>query len=468
MMRTFNGVLSKHFQSIFIAFLVMQPIFDIFTSLMVKYLGAFVTVGFIIRMCILILVFYYCVFVVVSQYKRLLVSYLIILFAYTVFFTVNIIILKGNTHLFEEAKALIKFYYFPIMLVFIFFLYNSDRLKVTPKQIATPGILYSILILIAVITGTSFMSYGYGKLGSAGWYYAPNEIGAVLAILFPVYYFSLIKNYKKWTLFILLPVFCGMCLWIGTKVPMISVLVTPAITTVVYLFKVIFQHNRIKNLVIIAGSALLCALILLVIPLTPSGKNLGMDLQLSNIDILEDYFGVHAPDPDTVVQEPEPNTIVGGEDVELEKTVEKDTDKVIFNNRDVFFARELENYKDASLMEKLIGRGFMADDGSNYVTVEMDFFDLFFGLGIVGITVYLLPALVLLWIVVIQLLKIPKNILDDEKVGYVIALGLAFGIAAIAGHVISAPAVSIYIAVILPVVNATVKNNGGVVSANLL
>src|SRR5699024_7229978 len=73
--------------------------------------------------------------------------------------------------------------------------------------------------------------------------------------------------------------------------------------------------------------------------------------------------------------------------------------------------------------------------------IEMDFFDMFFSYGVIGSLFLLIPLVYLC----VKILVFPIHI---EKALLLFTLCLCFGIAFLAGHVIFAPSVMTYLAIL--------------------
>ena len=67
-------------------------------------------------------------------------------------------------------------------------------------------------------------------------------------------------------------------------------------------------------------------------------------------------------------------------------------------------------------------------------------------LGIIGFLLWVLPLLIVGLTVLVRLFKDPSQLLDESFMMYSTAIVLALGIAFVAGHVFTAPAVTIYFA----------------------
>ncbi|MFK4998713.1 O-antigen ligase family protein [Bacillus sp. N9] len=49
-------------------------------------------------------------------------------------------------------------------------------------------------MVVSIATSTSISSYDHTKIGYTGWFYAGNEIGAILAIISPIVLYNCIKS----------------------------------------------------------------------------------------------------------------------------------------------------------------------------------------------------------------------------------------------------------------------------------
>ena len=98
----------------------------------------------------------------------------------------------------------------------------------------------------------------------------------------------------------------------------------------------------------------------------------------------------------------------------------------------------------------MIGMGFSGDYTKQLPPkmIEMDFYDLFFSFRYhgIGFLLWVLPLLIVGLTVLVRLFKDPSQLLDESFMMYSTAIVLALGIAFVAGHVFTAPAVTIYFA----------------------
>ena len=109
-------------------------------------------------------------------------------------------------------------------------------------------------------------------------------------------------------------------------------------------------------------------------------------------------------------------------------------------------------YKTRDLGEKLFGIGFSnrnsIDDARIEKLIEMDFFDIVLRYGILGLIIYLLPFMMVGFLLVKDIL-INKFKMTIEQYLFLYSTMVGLGAGFIAGHVFSSPPVSIYMALLM-------------------
>ena len=116
-------------------------------------------------------------------------------------------------------------------------------------------------------------------------------------------------------------------------------------------------------------------------------------------------------------------------------------DHFIFSSRLTFLENTRNSYLDSSVSEKFFGIGFIERYGTDELslkTIEMDIFDIFYRSGIVGFILYLIP-------VYFVLSKRRKRIGLKTK----LSISIFIFISILAGHVLTSPAVSIYLVILI-------------------
>lgn len=127
-------------------------------------------------------------------------------------------------------------------------------------------------------------------------------------------------------------------------------------------------------------------------------------------------------------------------------------------------AEEIKNiYKKSSIVEKLVGLGYVIEIKSGISTdktIEMDQLDIFYRHGIVGTILYFGQLIMLIGVIIKSLFRNARYLLDLDIITCMIAIFLGIAIAFSSGHVLTAPAVSIFIILsIIKLYNKVVEGN---------
>jgi hypothetical protein len=393
-----NNYLKKNIANIFLIFLYLQPIIDLLTSLSINTFHLSISFGMIIRFLFLVLMLYYA-FIINKSITKPKLIYLISILIYLIIFAILTIVFKDTNTLTYELTNVFKFLYFPILLTII----DYHKLKITALDLVKIALIYLVLIFIPSIFNLNYNSYTEGKIGSVGWFNSGNEISAILAILTPFIINYLFNNhvwYKK-LLISILTLYCYFI--IGSKIIIIALIVS-SIYELIHYFKAHKLTN--KPFISISLSIIIIALIgLYLVPKTNFYYNLKLHLTYLNINSINDLFTFNS------------------------------LNRFIFSDRLTFLANTYLIFVKANLFHKLFGLGFIMNYATDLVSlkvIEMDFFDIFFHLGIIGLIIVLIP-----------LIKKIKTIKPNALVKFSLILGLV--IAFLVGHTIGSPGVAIYL-----------------------
>lgn len=433
---------------LFFFYILIQPFIDLATSLSVKLINIPFTVGTVIRFLFLALSLFYIVFVSQYKHKKAIVIYVFIFGIYLIFHFLSNLYIKPNFYLGQEITHLVKIVYFPTVLLAYIMVFNESKEKNWDyEEKVLTFIFYSMTIvgasmLIAGITQTAFNSYEFSKIGHVGWFYAANEIGAILAIGFPIvtlYAIRHINNTK--TLYYWIPV--GLLIYslfaIGTKVGYGSLIAVVTLSLLLVIFH--FYKNKTVHKTTLIMMILTTIFVALYTPFSPIAKNIGIHLSIIQYQTSQDEMkNIEKLDNE-------------------DQSYDNRDENVWLSGRDEFLYKYKMYYGQSPTIQQWLGMGY----GSNFVDrvklIEMDFYDLFFSLGIIGFTIYLIPFLVIIFQIIRSIFSDIKIVvrLDFLLLGSSILLG--FGIAYIAGHVLYAPAVSIYLAIVISLLyNKTVHS----------
>ncbi len=398
---------------ILLLFLYAQPFLDVLTSLQKHYLNDFLTIGVLVRIFFLIII---GILFLLHTKKKKDYIYLIFYGIYLIIYSYITITHKSASILPIELKNAFHILYLPVLY---YFLKKLSLDKIEEKHFIRIYFIYLIFLIVPRITHTSFEGYFEGKIGNIGWFYATNEISAILCILMPFVFSYLIHSQEK--LIIKIPYFVMMLyalLALGTKM---TVLIF-GILFLSYLLgyvKKCYQEKKKKELSLLSIMTI-TGLILtaLLLPKTSFFYNIKIHLDFLDIHNISDVL-----------------------------KNDRFVNHFIFSERLTFLKNTHKNYQKAPWSEKLFGIGYIENynqSDQNEKTIEMDYFDIFYRTGIIGSALVIFPFLQ----------KIKKKKKDNHTYGICIALFIA----GVAGHVLTSPAVSIYLVTLLLNKNKELSN----------
>lgn len=428
-------------------YIILQPIIDIVTSLGVRYGSSSLTFGVIIRALFVCIMILYMMFFYRGKYEKVIRIFVAVISIYGIAFCVNAALCSGVYTIITNVKMFIKMYYFLYVLLGLFCMYQQYNYLVSDSILVIVYCEYTVSILLSAISNTSFGTYNYGK-GYCGWFYAGNEVGAIISILAIVaLIYSFRSKYKYlWIIMGGLCAFSGT--YIGTKVPLLANIMAILVLCVVFTVQRIMYKT--------SGTKIFrCLVVLLVYCLlymfnSPARQNNG-------IMVTEHY-------EESVVEKENDND---NDNVREDEEDIKDTKAYIIinwllSNRLVYVEGTVDRYCTGTLSEKILGLGYSYKIGKeiNSNLIEMDFLALLFYHGVLGFIFYIIPILYFAMYCIKKIWGLRKSLWKNENLvvyTYGILIGLAC--AAVSGHVLIAPAVSIYIALLIVKLNSAVCMN---------
>lgn len=411
--------LKKNIEKILITFLYMQPILDLSTGLTQNILKTTITPSSIIRLIFLILCMYYIIKIDNTKNKKKNKISTILIIIYLILFSITTIKYKDINALSFELKNTINTFYLPIITLALIDIFKQYKIKINIKTLANIYLIYTILITIPGLTKTGFQSYHEAKLGTTGWFVSANAIGNIISILMPLIILYIIKikdNKIKKAILILTTLYTVTC--IGTKVPILSLIICTITTLLYYMIKWIKEKQNKKILISIITTIILTISSLITIPKTTFYKNIQIHKEYlgfnSYIDVLKDY---------------------------------KLIDHFIFSQRLTFLNNTTKTYQESNITQKLIGIGYIenyAKDNVSTKTIEIDYFDILYRNGILGFILYF-------YIIIPTIIKKTKELKQNTLTNIEIKLSilLTLIIAFFAGHILITPNVCIFPALIL-------------------
>lgn len=440
----------NYFPHFLLLFIVFQPILDLLTSFSIYVLHMSATVGIVVRFAFMLLALGYLLLHHKQQGAKKYILYLCLFGIVLAIGLVNNLMVKSPVSFGEEVKFILKSVY-PIVLLFgyIIALKELKNNEFAFHKIITyflyATLILSISIIVAMATGTDFPSYPNSKIGSRGWFFAGNDLSSIFAIMFPiVVLYSVHKTTSFSKVYYWIPTVLAMyaSIMIGTKVGYGAIVITLGIA-LFFLFIEYMMHRKKEGkgftyLVNTVVAAVVLGGLLVLTPQTPIAKNMSIHLQIYEYK--------------KSVQE-EKDRKEGKEVKEEEHKQGELTDSemksLIYSDRDKFLKVYKQYYKEAPLSQKLFGMGYAGNYTTKMKLVEMDFHDLFFAFGIVGFLMYLLPLLYFGIKIFIRLITNFKKLFSVKHMLLASTLVLSLGIGFMSGHVLTAPAVSIFFVVIL-------------------
>lgn len=441
---------ANYFPHFLLLFIVFQPILDLLTSFSIYVLHMSATVGIVVRFAFMLLALGYLLLHHKQQGAKKYILYLCLFGIVLTIGLVNNLMIKSPVSFGEEVKFIMKIVY-PIVLLFgyIIALKELKNNEFAFHKIITyflyATLILSISIITAMATGTDFPSYPNSKIGSRGWFFAGNDLSSIFAIMFPiVVLYSVHKTTSFSKVYYWIPTVLAMyaSIMIGTKVGYGAIVITLGIA-LFFLFIEYMMHRKKEGkgftyLVNTIVAAVVLGGLLVLTPQTPIAKNMSIHLQIY------EYKKSVQDEKDR-----KEGKVVKEEEHKQGELTDSEMKSLIYSDRDKFLKVYKQYYKEAPLSQKLFGMGYAGNYTTKMKLVEMDFHDLFFAFGIVGFLMYLLPLLYFGIKIFIRLITNFKKLFSVKHMLLASTLVLSLGIGFMSGHVLTAPAVSIFFVVIL-------------------
>lgn len=445
-------------------FIIFQPILDLLTSFSINVSNTSMTPGIVIRMLVLIVGMYY---MYSNRGKYLDKSILIYVIVYGIFIIINILInyiWKDSFYLIKEVTAIAKTSFF--LLIFLISIISFREVqekkmkKIFPVNISIAMFIVNISILLATFTGTGIRSYGaLYKIGHSGWFYAANDIGVILALSLPILIWitSATEN-RNWLIFNWTNVLLTMLslFTIGTKVGYLAVIITLIIAIISYIYEIITKKNR-KRLTKINSiiTVLFLMITLLTTPYLPAYTN-------SSGQVATLIEQGSSSKNNGSIDDKDEKDISNEEDIFGESSTSRSeiVNGVVYSGRSGFLSLHQKFFNKAPLPQKLFGMGYAGNYIEHPKVVERDFHDIFYQFGIIGFILFLAPFVYYGIRELAYMIRNKRNILGLKNMMLYTSIILGLGISFTAGHTLTSPSVSIYLALVLgyTVVDIEYKN----------
>ncbi len=385
----FNKIISL----ILMILVIFQPVMDALTYLQIRYSFNFLSISSIIRTITLCLIILYLLF---TKDKRKEIWFLLIYFI--AYLGIQSLILNNDFS--NSLNSILTIFYLPSIIIFL------NKVNIDKKYFNLKIIMFTYLIYLNLIIVPYLFKYGNyannfyeGKNGFYGLFYGGNEISNILVIMLPLVIEYLVQE-KNYFLIGLTFIELLLCIYlVGTK----TLILGSIIISIYFLFK--YLRPAYKSLDNKKKYPLWTLLILLIIGTIILLPKMAVT---KNIIRAINYYGFNL------------NNIFSLNGL----------DKLIFSSRLEALGKVSNLYLNSPLINILMGLG------KSYVNtfkgIEIDIFDIFFSIGIIGILVYGYLCF--------------KNIKDAKLKGiYLFTFVLSIMISLVTGHILNTPNVSIYV-----------------------
>lgn len=432
-------------------YILCQPLIDVLTSLGANA-GHPVTAGVVVRSLFMVLCFLYAVFISEFPGKRRCMICAGVLVGYLALFMLYMLSLGGLPLCVANVPEVMKTFFAPFVLIFLYCVYRQYGFAVTGGTIGAAGGIYASVILLAILTGTSNVSYANSGNGFNGWFFAANEVSCIIALAAPFTVCLCVqalpgitkKTWWKglviaWTL-ISVAVSAN---FIGTKI-VFAVTALYCVAAFVWTAAALLRERSRALLLQTVVLGALCAVVI--------GMFFGSPLRAYLNGI---YFEIMDEDSEL-------RLISWGEEIQkasegtwlkalLEENETWERVDQILSRRLLSASPSVQVYTEGGVLAKLLGIGYA--DCASYsrgieFMVEMDPVGILVRHGIVGFAVYCVPYIAFIVYAIVEFFKRPGQRLSSLP--YCTALYsvlIGFAISTIAGHALVSPAVSTFLLV---------------------
>lgn len=436
---------------IILIFIFLQPIFDILSRLAIKEIipniSTYLKPLFVFGFSAYLWWFYHP-----KRNKWLKYISCFIIFTMIHLFILMMLLTDFSVVL-HEFRFIINIAYMVALFISLYTLYyyaddKEDLLRKFKNTIFYTFLLYFSLYLLAILTGTSGMTYEYSdkyKLGYKGWYDSGQILGHAFSILFPIILYGILKpknNKFVRVLFMLLALICVSLL--GTKVPYFITLIVLVLYLIIVLFIKVFNKEFVRDwfnvgLVLISILGMLFTYKYTPVAYNTNINNQNSKITIDNYDISSISGNKNKGDIKEILKKHEgENTnylekyYYWGEEASnyLEDLY---YDGVIHpsDTRAKQFFYSYKKYELSDIQYKLFGIGYLNQD--SLLAIERDFFMAFFNFGIIGFLLFLfIPVKEFLKSFMFILRNLSK--VDLETYMLFMGMGIFFCISMYAGY----------------------------------
>lgn len=416
--------------------IILFPFLDLITALQTR-LGATYSIGIFIKGIILLWAIYYIVFKSTSRFKKKSLLFLALLLLYVVLYFVFKPDLLNKSFLINELTYLFKILFLPVIFIGLlnyFDEYGFNK-KLFIKCMKVTLIEYTLLLLIPNFLHASYDSYVTGLHGYVGWFYSANEVSIILIMLLPFLYYFLSEK-SKFNFLIALPVLYAYSA-VGTKVTLFG---TVTITTI-YFIAALIKSKFKRNNYTIGATWIFIIMLVFFFGFNPyTVKN--MEHQADE----QDFVFIETPKRSNSSSKNKFKKFITSieESINLDELMD-----YLLSNRNNYYLQTKNIYENTFSYDYLItGMGFSNSNRINnrniVKLIEIDYFDLYFHAGILGLIIDLIPIIIILVFICKKVFnRKSKTKLFNFVNGVILCMYLCA--AGIAGHLLFYPAATLYL-----------------------
>ena len=229
-----NRVLTK--------FMLIQPLIDIITSLMINEYSLSISLGMIFRFLFLI----YATIYILKNRDDKIKAYALIWVVYIFISFIGNIILNDDFSLTSYISHIAKLIYFPIILLF-FIIYFKNNKNIDRFTFIIIALMVGISLFSSVITNTAYCSYSSSencyRKGIVSWFNSANEYGLILISLLGYSLIDFIKNKNIYNITASLFTIVFLCI-LGTKASYVGCV---GVLSISLIFHIIYNKFIKKN-----------------------------------------------------------------------------------------------------------------------------------------------------------------------------------------------------------------------------
>lgn len=379
-------------------FLYSLPLIDALSFFTRK---APVSVGLVLKVIFLIFLFIY----VVKNYRGEKLKKIILFFTSIFAFGLFFVLINTDGDFITEFMGISKLLFLPMLLGLLYCIKEMEEDWFDWNIIINIALLYAFIVVTTTFAGLGQNTYSHraGLVGYKGSYVAGNDVGTIIGVAISICLLTKFDKVKfaKFVFLILVAAF------MGVKTPLLMFLMS---VTYLVIRNIVKKEHLKKTLISILA---LIALMAVSVPRLNMIKNI----------------------------ETRANKMYESGKYDVDSVEELYFDPYILTNEFVLSGRLglldniNEEYENSDFDDKLNGIGY----GPYIRSTEMDFFDLFYRVGIVGFVLYIL---MLIYSMKLHIKKFRFN----EKY-FVIFMTLLCGF--LVGHVLTAISVAMILAVVI-------------------